>query len=80
MTSNDSSNPQAIIGFKQDAAGDWIAVLACGHTQHARHDPPWELRPWVETPEGRAKMVGHRLDCKKCFYGDPIPTHTNEKN
>ena len=57
---------QAITGFYQDAAGDWIAMLACGHTQHVRNRPPWQLRPWVTTPEGRAGSTGETLECVRC--------------
>jgi uncharacterized protein DUF3565 len=60
-----------IVGFHQDQVGDWVADLECGHTQHARHRPPFELRPWVVTPEGRASKLGVKLDCKKCDEGDP---------
>jgi len=55
-----------IIGFHQDEQNHWIADLYCGHTQHLRHDPPWQSRPWVTTPEGRAGKIGETLDCKKC--------------
>jgi len=55
-----------ITGFHKDEHGDWVAELSCGHTQHVRHDPPWQLRPWVITPEGRKKYLGHLLNCKKC--------------
>ncbi|AFL87372.1 Protein of unknown function (DUF3565) [Terriglobus roseus DSM 18391] len=57
---------QPIQNFFQDDAGHWVAVLACGHTQHVRHDPPWQLRPWVTTEAGRSAMLGHRLACKLC--------------
>ena len=60
---------RAIIGFHQDEAGDWVADLACGHRQHVRHRPPWTLRPWVLTPEGRAGRIGVSLDCLLC---DPV--------
>jgi hypothetical protein len=56
----------AIVGFHLDAEGDWVAELACGHNQHVRHRPPWTLRPWVITEEGRRSMVGKQLECKKC--------------
>ncbi len=62
---------QSITGFQQDEQGDRIARLACGHTQHVRHDPPWTNRPWVATPEGRQAMIGHGLACKKCDGGAP---------
>lgn len=57
---------QAIIGFHKDEHGDWVAVLKCGHTQHVRHDPPWQLRPWVVTEEGREARLGKKLNCKEC--------------
>ncbi|MET0349673.1 MAG: DUF3565 domain-containing protein, partial [Rhizobacter sp.] len=38
---------QPITGFHQDDEQHWVAQLACGHNQHVRHDPPWQLRPWV---------------------------------
>jgi hypothetical protein len=62
---------QPITGFHRDAEGHWVAELACGHNQHVRHDPPWESRPWVVTPEGRASRLGVRLDCVKCDRGEP---------
>ncbi len=43
-----------------------MADLACGHGQHVRHDPPWQLRPWVITPEGRAQFIGTSLGCVLC--------------
>jgi len=55
-----------IIGFHQDEFGDWVADLECGHTRHVRHNPPWDNRPWVVTPEGRETFLGHELICKKC--------------
>ncbi|MCY4132963.1 MAG: DUF3565 domain-containing protein [Nitrospira sp.] len=57
---------QRIIGFHQDEYGDWVADLECGHGQHVRHDPPWSERPWVVTPQGRERMLGETLACKKC--------------
>ena len=55
-----------IIGFHKDEEDDWVADLECGHTQHVRHDPPWQLRPWVTTKEGRRKYLGKKLNCKEC--------------
>lgn len=57
---------RAIVGFHQDEQGDWVAELACGHNQHVRHRPPWTVRAWVLTPEGRQARLGQRLDCKRC--------------
>jgi hypothetical protein len=57
---------QKITGFHQDEEQHWVADLACGHTQHVRHDPPWQSRPLVVTPEGRASKLGRLLKCKKC--------------
>jgi Protein of unknown function (DUF3565) len=55
-----------ITGFHQDVEGDWIAELACGHQQHVRHRPPWQLRPWVTTEAGRAARIGQPVDCPLC--------------
>ena len=57
---------QKIIGFHRDEENDWVADLACGHTQHVRHNPPWQNRPWVETTEGQQQYIGFELNCKTC--------------
>ncbi len=57
---------QAIVAFHQDEHGDWVADLACGHGQHLRHRPPWELRPWVVTESGRQAYLGKLLRCVRC--------------
>src|SRR5689334_11185211 len=31
------------VGFHQDEQGVWVLELSCGHSQHVRHDPPWQL-------------------------------------
>ncbi len=55
-----------IVGFHQDSLGDWVADLSCGHGQHVRHNPPLSYRPWVLSPEGRARFLGYELACKRC--------------
>ena len=55
-----------IVQFSKDELGDWVAELACGHTQHVRHKPPWQNREWVVTEEGRKEKVGKELECKLC--------------
>jgi tellurite methyltransferase len=55
-----------IMGFHQDEDSVWVAELSCGHGQHVRHRPPFTLRPWVVTPEGRAERLGQMLDCPLC--------------
>jgi Protein of unknown function (DUF3565) len=62
---------QPITGFHLDDEGHWVAELACGHNQHTRHDPPWQNRPWTQTPEGRAGVIGRQLVCRKCGQGAP---------
>ena len=57
---------RAIVGFHRDEQGDWVAELECGHGQHLRHRPPWELRPWVVTAEGRREHLGRALRCRLC--------------
>ena len=39
--------PRRIVGYHVDEVGDWVAELECGHGQHVRHDPPWQVRSWV---------------------------------
>jgi len=55
-----------ITGFHQDESGDWVADLECRHTQHVRHRPPFQMRPWVVTSAGRESRIGAELACKKC--------------
>jgi hypothetical protein len=55
-----------IASFRQDAHGDWVAVLECGHTLHVRHNPPFQDRAWVLTPEGRESFIGVLIECKAC--------------
>lgn len=62
---------RAMVGFHQDDEQHWVAELECGHNQHVRHDPPWFNRPWTTTPEGRARTLGGRLECKKCELAAP---------
>jgi tellurite methyltransferase len=57
---------RAIVGFEQDDEQHWVARLACGHTQHVRHEPPWQARPWVLEPASRAAKIGTSLDCVYC--------------
>jgi hypothetical protein len=52
--------------FHQDELQHWVADLACGHTQHVRHDPPWQSREWVVTKQGRMEKVSFELDCVDC--------------
>jgi len=55
-----------IVGYHEDEEQHCIAELECGHTQHVRHDPPWQVRLWVTTPEGRAGRLGSMLQCSRC--------------
>lgn len=55
-----------IVGFHQDEEGHWVADLECGHTQHVRHDPPWQVRPWVTNADGRTGRLGTTLGCRLC--------------
>ena len=58
-----------IVGFHQDEEQHWVADLDCGHPHHVRHDPPWQVRPWVITPEGRTSHLGTVLVCARCADG-----------
>lgn len=55
-----------IVGFRQDDVGDWVAELECGHQQHVRHDPPWQVREWVRDDAARASRIGATLECRLC--------------
>lgn len=55
-----------ITDFHQDAKGDWIAGLECGHGQHVRHEPPWMVREWVLTEATRRARIGTTLNCVVC--------------
>ncbi|MCF4983601.1 MULTISPECIES: DUF3565 domain-containing protein [Pseudomonas] len=55
-----------VIGFSQDEEGHWIALLSCGHTQHLRHQPPWQSRAWVLDPAQRQQMTGKAFLCGWC--------------
>jgi hypothetical protein len=65
-----------IAAFHQDELSDWVADLDCGHTQHVRHHPPFQTRPWVVSAEGRLSHLGIELDCKTC---DEEPRHVTER-
>jgi uncharacterized protein DUF3565 len=67
---------RSIVGYHLDEESHWVAELQCGHAQHVRHDPPWQVRLWVTTPEGRAEHLGTELDCVLC---DPPPTSQAER-
>lgn len=57
---------RAITGYHLDDEGDWVAELVCGHNQHVRHRPPFQLRPWVLDAAGRSARRGSPLDCPLC--------------
>ena len=68
-----SSQPEVlrrIVGFQTDDEGHWVAELSCGHTRHVRHDPPWQNRPWVASPDGRARFLGVEVGCVVCARAD----------
>ena len=61
-----ASMNQKIIGFDRDTDEDWRAMLACGHYQHVRHNPPLTVREWTQTKAGREEKIGAELECRKC--------------
>jgi hypothetical protein len=66
----DAAVPQRIVGFHQDEERHWVAELECGHSQHVRHDPPWQVRPWVVAEAGRKDFIGKALMCAECGRKD----------
>jgi hypothetical protein len=55
-----------VVGFHQDDDGHWIARLSCGHTQHLRHQPPWQHRAWVLDEARRTRQIGQPFPCGWC--------------
>ncbi len=66
-----------VTGFSLDEANDRVAELECGHGIHVRHDPPWTVREWVLTEEGRAARLGGWMECKRC--DDLLAERTSEQ-
>jgi tellurite resistance-related uncharacterized protein len=62
---------RTISGFHQDDDGHWVAELSCLHNQHVRHQPPFQDRAWVLTPDGRAARLGSAADCPLCDRAEP---------
>nr|WP_263974804.1 DUF3565 domain-containing protein [Pseudomonas muyukensis] len=46
-----------------------MVELSCGHTQHLRHQPPWQARPWVLDADQRARRIGQAFACGWCAQG-----------
>lgn len=69
---------QPIVGFHLDGEQHWVAKLKCGHNQHVRHNPPWTVRVWVTTEDGRQSMLGHQLNCVKCIEHSPRDWHNEQ--
>lgn len=57
---------RTIVEFHLDGDGDWVAELDCGHRQHVRHRPPFQMRPWVLDDEERDARVLTLLECPLC--------------
>ncbi|WP_122582180.1 DUF3565 domain-containing protein [Pseudomonas viridiflava] len=55
-----------VIDFRQNEEGHWVAMLSCGHTQHLRHQPPWQSRAWVLDPAKRQQKIGQGFHCGWC--------------
>ncbi|QHE91982.1 DUF3565 domain-containing protein [Pandoraea fibrosis] len=70
-SASDAAPLREIVGFLRDDEDQWVARLACGHGQHVRHLPPWQIRTWTQSAAGRDAMLGSRLPCRKCQRGEP---------
>jgi len=69
---------RAVVGVHRDDHGEWVADLACGHQQHVRHQPPFQLRPWVVEAEGRRERLGTPLECRLCDQDSRAPAAAAE--
>lgn len=47
-----------------------VADLDCLHGRHVRHNPPFDDRPWTQTEEGRAQMMGREMNCVRCDWAE----------
>lgn len=70
MTRAEPSVARRIVAFHLDDEGQWVAELSCLHTQHVRHRPPFENRPWVLDDATRGARIGTRLECPLCARGE----------
>jgi tellurite methyltransferase len=70
---------RAIVAYHQDEQRDWVAELACGHQRHVRHQPPFQVRPWVLSAEGRQQRLGTYVDCGLCDQ-EPAPPQRHNAN
>nr|WP_312601777.1 MULTISPECIES: DUF3565 domain-containing protein [Pseudomonas] len=61
-----SKQTSVILDFYQDEEGHWVVLLNCGHSQHLRHDPPWQTRTWVTDEAQRLKHIGQSFPCGWC--------------
>jgi tellurite resistance-related uncharacterized protein len=61
---------RTITGFHLDEVGDMVADLDCHHGRHVRHNPPFDDRPWTQSEEGRAKMLGREMNCVRCDHAE----------
>jgi hypothetical protein len=66
---NPDRRDSTITGFHQDEDGHWVVELSCGHTQHLRHQPPWQSRAWVMDPLQRLEKIGQCFACGWCAQG-----------
>ncbi|WP_161632884.1 DUF3565 domain-containing protein [Pseudomonas syringae] len=69
-----------VIDLRQDEQGHWFARLSCGHTQHLRHQPPWQSRAWVLDPVKRQQMTGQPFCCGWCANGADNDNLADEKS
>jgi hypothetical protein len=63
---NNPADSARLLDFHQDPQGHWVANLSCGHSQHLRHQPPWQNRPWVLAAEQRQARLGEDFPCGWC--------------
>ena len=52
---------EKITGFHLDEDNHWVADLSCGHTQHVRHNRPWQQREWILSDNRRNDFIGFEL-------------------
>ena len=77
--STDRRDGSHILDFHQDEDGHWVATLSCGHTQHLRHQPPWQNRAWVTEAQSRQARLGQPMRCGWCVQFDREKNNDKER-
>ena len=57
---------KVITGFHLNRFQEWVADLECGHGVTMKHNPPYQVCPWIGTGKGRQEHIGDLQECVSC--------------